>query len=147
MRSPGVIYRRYRQLKKKIIYDKMESAHQIKHENCTYGRVVLCTKNGKTEPLKICGYNLNIDNNTIEICDDPVSCNAFICKWNKEKVLKQTEEEFANPDTKRMLYPEITVMEWVLDKNLNDAVKSPNFFGRIIVRCIEFLEDLLKEMT
>ena len=147
MRSPGVIYRRYRQLKKKIIYDKMEKAHQTKHENCSYGKAFLCSVNGKTESLKVCGYSTNLDTSQIELCDDPISCNAFICKWNKEKVVKETEKEFSDPEVKRRLYPELTVMEWVLDKSLNDAVKAPSFFGKFIVKCIEFLENLLKEMN
>jgi hypothetical protein len=146
MRSPGVIYRRYRQLKKKILYDKIEQAKLCRHENCHYGKDITYTDVFHLEhSIRACNYNNLLSENKIEICTNPLECNAFVNKWSKEKIIEQAEKELLDHDLKKKLYPEITIMEWVLDKDLYDAAKNPGFFGVFIVRCIEFLENLLKK--
>jgi hypothetical protein len=145
MRSPGVIYRRYRQLKKKIIYDKMSVAHKKRHQNCCYGSLLSCRDSDKTTCLKICGYNSKEESDILEICDNPEECNAFICKWTKDQIIKNTIEELSDSKIKRRLYPELTVMEWILDKDLHEAILKPSLIGKIIVFLIDFLENLLKK--
>ena len=41
-------------------------------------------------------------------------------------------------------YPELNVLEWVLDKTLDDARKEPTIFVKIIVLAINLLEGLIK---
>lgn len=145
MRSPGVIYRRYRQIKKKFLYDKLELARACEHRNCHYGKLVSYTDvHGVEQTLKVCNYNSLLEKERIEICTNPVECNAYVNKWTKEKVVEAAEREFLDHDLKKKLCPELTMLEWVLDKDLNDAVKNPGFFTAIIVRCIEFLEGCIK---
>lgn len=144
MRSPGVIYRRYRQLKKKLLYEKVSAAHRRIHKNCVYGCTVPCTDNeGSVFRAKICLYELRFNKGLSE-CTDPGNCNAFVLKWTKEKVVKQFEKEISNPATKKKLYPELSLMEWMLDKDLKKATEEPGFFGRIIISIIDKLENLLK---
>lgn len=145
MRSPGVIYRRYRQIRKKILYDRMGEAFRCKHSNCHYGKVVTYKDDqGCEHTVKICNYYLNLNEGILELCTDPTSCNAFVNMWNKEKVIEEVDKELSDPTIKRDRYPELAVLEWALDKDLNDAVKNPGFFGNIIVSCIAFLEKLLR---
>ena len=136
MRSPGVIYRKYRQLKKKLLYDKIISAKQRIHCNCSYGKRL-------PGDINICLYGLSHEGD-LDICTNPWDCNAFALKWTKKKVLEQFNKELSNYKTKHTLYPELCAYEWVLDKNLHNAVKEPKFFGKILVQLIEFLENLLK---
>ena len=145
MRSPGVIYRRYRQIKKKIIYDKMSEAYKKSHCNCKYAQDLVCKDYQGEKSLKTCGFRIEVG--VIELCDNPVECNAFICKWSKEKNIKETEKEMSDPYLKKKLYPELILMEWVLDKSLHDALKEPNIFGKVIIKCISFLENLLKSIN
>lgn len=145
MRSPGVIYRRYRQIKKKILYDRVANAVQCLHENCHYGRVVTYKdEQGVGRSIKVCNYETALDQGVIELCTKPMECNAFVNKWTKDKINEAVDKELSDPEIKRRLYPELALMEWVLDKDLYDAVKNPGFFGNIIVKCIAFLEALMK---
>ena len=145
MRSPGVIYRRYRQIKKKILYDRMAQAGLCKHENCYYGKEVTYTDAFKVEHvIRVCNYNSVLDQGRIEVCTNPLECNAFTNKWTKDKVVEIVDKELGDHDLKKKLYPELTILEWALDKDLNDAVKNPGFFGTLIILCIEFLEGILR---
>lgn len=145
MRSPGVIYRRYRQIKKKILYDRLAEAHKCLHENCHYGKFIIYSDDtGVSKIIKVCGYNPTLDKGTIEGCTNPLTCNAFANKWTKEKIIEEVDKELADHDIKKRKYPELNILEWALDKDLNDAVKNPGIFGTIIIKCIEFLESILK---
>lgn len=144
MRSPGVIYRRYRQLKKKLLYEKVSRAHRHIHCNCVYGCTVPCTYDqGSIFQARICLYELRFNKGLSE-CTDAENCNAFVLKWTKEKVVEQFEKEIRNPETKKRLYPELSLMEWMLDKDLKKATEEPGFFGRIIISIIHSLENLLR---
>lgn len=145
MRSPGVIYRRYRQIKKKILYDALSEGRQCLHKNCHYGKVLRYTDEFN-RPLFIntCGYNSLQGSDQIEGCTNPVECSAYANKWTRDKIVEVVDAELSDHEIKKRKYPELTLLEWVLDKDLNDAIKNPGFFGRIIVRCIEFLESILR---
>jgi hypothetical protein len=145
MRSPGVIYRRYRQIRKKILYDRLAEARNCLHCNCYYGEILLYTDDsGKSTFLNICRYSSLLDKGIVEGCTNPSICNAFSNKWTKDKVVEEVEKELSDHDIKKRKYPELTLLEWVLDKDLNDAIKNPGFFGTIIIKCIEFLESILR---
>jgi hypothetical protein len=145
MRSPGVIYRRYRQIKKKILYDTLEKAKLCRHENCHYGKEVQYTDVFHMEhSLKVCNYTSLLSEGRIEVCTNPLECNAFVNKWNKNKVVEAVDSALSDPDLKRKCHPELTIMEWVLDKDLNEAIKNPGFLGTIVVKGIEFLEGILR---
>ena len=145
MRSPGVIYRRYRQIKKKFLYDRLEQARVCAHRNCHYGKVISYTDaQGVEHSISVCNYNSLLEKERIEVCTNPIECNAYVNKWTKDKVVEAVEKELMDYDLKKKLCPELTMLEWVLDKDLNDAIKNPGFFGAIIIRCIEFLEGCIK---
>jgi len=145
MRSPGVIYRRYRQIRKKILYDKLEQARQCKHCNCFYGLEVTYTDASDIEHLlKVCKYDFHLTEGHIEVCTKPHECTAYVNKWSKDKVVELVDKELSNHDIKKRLYPELITLEWALDKDLNEAVKNPGIFGSIIIRCIEILESILR---
>jgi uncharacterized membrane protein len=146
MKSPGVIYRRYRQLKRKLLYDKIVKARQICHGNCFYGKTL-----GHGSPLdpgftwfNICMYNYDTNDKEFVLCTCPKECNAFSNKWTKEKVLKEFENEMNDWTIKQKFYPEVIALEWVLDKDLTEAIKNPNILNRIVVGIILFMEKALK---
>ena len=92
----------------------------------------------------MCNYNALLDEGHIEVCTNPLACNAYANKWDKNKIIEVVDKELSDHAIKKCLYPELTLLEWVLDKDLNDAVKNPGIFGSIIVKCIEFLESILR---
>jgi len=162
MRSPGVIYRRYRQLKRRLLFEKIVEARRQKHTNCLYGVRVSCyDEDGVRRTLRLCAFQCHRDVVTakndkkttindvlkdVELCVRSEDCTAFINKHKdvKESVLREFEEELKNPETKSRLYPELCAYEWVLDKNLYDASQSHSPFVRMVVGMIAFLENILK---
>jgi hypothetical protein len=147
MKSPGVIYRRYRQLKRKLLYDKLVRARQQEHGNCFYGET-LTNMDGPHEIggswFRVCMYDYDPKTRKLVYCTCPGDCNAFANKWSKEKVEKLFEQELSDWKTKVEKYPELVALEWVLDKDLTDAIKRPRFLNVIIVAVIMFLERFLK---
>jgi hypothetical protein len=151
MRSPGVIYRRYRQLKRKLLYDRIVQARKTCHDNCHYGRSINTETEGRgTICFKLCVYGFDpesADSKKPELCTNPSECNAFVNKWTKEKVVQSFEEDLNNWEVKSRKYPELVALEWVLDKDLVEAVKNPGFFAKIVIRFMMFLEDSLVYMS
>jgi len=157
-----VIYRRYRQIKRRLLFEKVVEARRQKHTNCLYGVCVSCyDENGVHRTLRLCAFQCHRDvvaakdekkttiNDVlkdVELCVRSNECTAFINKRKnvKEAVIKEFEEELKNQDTKSKLYPELSAYEWVLDKNLYDASQSPSLFVRMIVGIINVLEKMLK---
>jgi len=148
MKSPGVIYRRYRQLKRKLLYDAVVEARQTCHANCFYGRMLEHDGHGGFTFFSACGYNFDLYNEKtrrdLPLCTCPAECNAFVNRWSRDKVEAQFEADMADWKKKLEKYPELVALEWVLDKDLTDAIKSPGMFGRMIVSVIMALEGLLK---
>lgn len=143
MKSPGVIYRRYRQLKRKLLYDKLQEIRKRSGKNCVYGKAIDIIDGNKTFHAHVCLYNKHIDSG-LECCNHADECNAFICKFAKEDVVVFFNQELKDPSVRNKKYPELNVLEWVLDKSLDDAIKEPTIFVKIIVLAIGFLEGLIK---
>lgn len=151
MKSPGVVYRRYRQLKRKLLYEKMVKARKIEFCNCHYGVTLDMFGDdfGHFSYVQICSYDYapaQFDIRKPFVCTNPRECSAFASIWTKEKVLEQFEKELNDWDTKQKLYPELVALEWVLDKELADAMKEPTFIGKIIISTIVVLEILLRHI-
>ncbi len=139
MKSPGVIYRKYRQLRRKLLYDTIQEAKRCSHSNCVYGKVVEVTTNGVTHKIPICLYSKNLDT-----CSNPLECNAFINKNIKEKVEEKLLNELKDPNIRANKYPELNLLDWVLDKTLEEAKKEPNLIVKVAVYLIGLLENLIK---
>jgi len=162
MRSPGVIYRKYRQLKRKYLYETIQASRKKRHENCAYGQLLKYRdERGIEKEVKLCTYNCmpcNLVDNTwsptcsgstksvegLDICTCPGECPAFASKWSKEEVTAKFEETLKNDDLKRRYYPELEAYQWVLDKSLTDAVEEPKLIGKVVIFLIKALEDFLK---
>lgn len=154
MKSPGVIYRQYRKLYRKVLYEKLKEARKEIHVNCAYGKPITIRNNsGESYQIKLCAYNcldfsdakkarLNLD--LLDHCTNPKECNAFAYKQSKEDVENELEREFKDPEIKYKKYPELSAYEWVLDKSLTEAKKDPGILGSFIVFLINLLEKLLE---
>lgn len=140
MKSPGTIYRRYRRMRRKALYDFMVESRSKLHKNCHYGKTILLQDNGV---LRLCTYEKE-SFDQIEVCTNPGDCNAFACVWSKEKALEQFNNELRDYEIKSQKYPDLTLLEWVLDKDLTDAIREPNWIGKIAIYVISLMERLLK---
>lgn len=162
MRSPGVIYRKYRQLRRKYLYETIQASRKKKHENCVYGKLLKYTdEQGNEQEVRLCTYNCaacSLTNNPeapylpsytmsvdgLDICTCPGECSAFAPKWSKEDVIERFEGILEDDELKHKFYPELEAYQWVLDKTLTDAKQEPGFIGKIIVFFIKTLEEVLK---
>jgi hypothetical protein len=143
MKSPGIIYRRYRQLKRKLLYEKMQEARKKVSKNCVYGKAIDILDRDRVIHTHICLYNENIKAG-LEVCNHACDCNAFICKFSKKNIEDEFNVELGDQTVRCKKYPELNVLEWVLDKTLDDATKEPTILVKIIVLAIAFLENLIK---
>ena len=143
MKSPGVIYRRYRQLKRKILFDKLQDAKRKLAKNCFYSKELEIVDGGKHLKLYVCLYNKNL-NNGLDVCNNQDGCNAFVYKFSKKDIENEFNNDLKNPTLRNKKYPELSCLEWILDKSLDDAKKDPSIFVKIIVLAINFLESLIK---
>lgn len=142
MKSPGIIYRHYRQLKRKLLYDLLSRARVVHHENCHYGKLLqYVDDSGIQRSVRMCAFDST--DKEIEICTNPQECNAFALKWTKDKVVQDFENLMGDSHLKRKVCPELIVLEWVLDKNLTDAVREPKCIEKMLVWMIGFLEKIL----
>lgn len=151
MRSPGVIYRRYRQAKKKILFDKISLIHQKSFENCMYGLPVDYKDNdSKSRTVKLCSFaagttsSATIDLASLDVCTCASKCNAFAPNKTKAQITHDFNEELKSPEIVLRKYPEVALMEWVLDNELEKAKVNMSPIKKLIVTIINFLERSLK---
>lgn len=147
MRSPGVIYRKYRQIRRKILHEKIQDARRRVHRNCHYGKIVTYTEHGVTRQVPMCMFPVKHGEGGPDVCTCPGECNAFAGKWTPKLVAEQFERELQDIRVMRRLYPELATLGWVLDKSLTDAMERPSWFGKILVSMINCLEELLKRIS
>jgi hypothetical protein len=163
MRSPGVIYRKYRQIKRKYLYEALVSSREKKHDNCVYGRSISYTDClGNPKEVLVCSYgclsksgealasiagpgtDLMNEVYGLDVCTCPRDCSAFASKWNREEVIRRFEGIVKNQALRSKCFPELEAYEWVLDKQLTDTANSPSYIGKVIIYLIKVLEDALK---
>lgn len=158
MRSPGVVYRRYRQLRRKLLFEKIQQSRQKINENCAYGKVLdyFDESTGTRQVINLCLYACKKNNlgskkhidtaEDLDVCTSPGICNAFACRWSKEEVEEDFNKDLRDYSIKEKKYPELALFEWILDKSLHDAQIDPGWFGRLLVRSIIVLENILKSI-
>lgn len=141
MKSPGIIYRQYRQMRKLALMRYIYASKRRLHENCFYSGLISYTDaDGKNKCVKLC--LLNKEN--LDVCTCPRDCNAFAPKWSEDMVVERFSSVMSNNSAKRRLFPELWAYEWVLDKSLTEAMKSPGLLSRALVWMISVLEAAIK---
>jgi hypothetical protein len=143
MKSPGIIYRRYRQLKRKILYEKLQESRRRIAKNCIYGKSLDIIDKYKTHSVYICLYNKDVSKG-LDVCNHPEECNAYICKNSRKDIEDGFENELKDFSIRNKKYPELSTLEWVLDKSLDDAKKEPTNFVKMVIFIINYLENLIK---
>lgn len=144
MRSPGVIYRQYRKLRKKHLFENIVEARRKDHKNCVWGRILTVTKNEETRNIPICIFDNTRSNGNYELCTCPKECNAFCVKSTKQSIIENFEDALKDPIRIKKEYPDLAMFQWILDKPLTDLKEYPPFGVRFIVAIISFLEGLIK---
>jgi hypothetical protein len=143
MKSPGVIYRQYRQARKLAFLRLITASRNKTHENCAYAGVIsYLDVDGKSKQVKICKFRPD----SLDVCTNPRDCNAFSRKWQDEQIAERFSSIMSNQAEMKRHFPELWTYEWVLDKSLNEARKSAGFLGSMIVSMIALLESALRSL-
>lgn len=123
MRNVREVYKKLREVKFKYLVKLYKRYTRKIPENCKYSYSYKI--NDKTEILLCLLHQPNLDLNSgifphlIEVCQDPKQCNGFIFKYTKENIKEVFEEDIK---LRKHLYPEISVLEWVLDKDKENKI-------------------------
>lgn len=146
MKSPGIIYRKYRQLKRFFILQEYQNALKKDYNNCSFCKILQYKDKYKIERnVFICTHQEN-NNKTIELkcCDDPKKCTFFLYKETKETIKNKIESNFNNQDYVKRNYPELYLLQWVLDYDTEKYKKKNSFLSFLIFKIIDFLNYLAK---
>jgi hypothetical protein len=145
MKSPTEI----RDKTKQIQFEYLKAfyrQHLVKEpQNCAYNREI--TIQGSSERgLRVCTYFS--DDSSFQVCNTnecSKSCNAFVARMDKSQLRAKLEEDIREHPVK---YPEIMVLNWVLDKEkLPD--EKPNIIERLKLVAFEttfFLSELFRRI-
>lgn len=145
MKSPGIIYRKYRQLKKFFMYQEWSIELKKTHNNCIYCHNLSYTdKKGIERKIPICTLKELTITKNIETCNNPAECLYFSYKKSKEKIKEDIITKFSDLSYIKKNYPELYLLEWILDNDLEKAKKKNNIFTIIIIKLIQLLEKLIK---
>lgn len=151
MRSPGVIYRQYRQQLRKVLYEKTVEALKKENKNCIYSVILKATRDEETRKIPLCAFRIQREGaEELEACTCPKECNAFAHKYSKEELRErlrsELEETLSDPKKAYSEYPDLAVYRWVLDKDLDDAEKEPKALVKPLVWLIHLLEEVIKAL-
>jgi len=131
MRSPGSIYRKLKEVRYRHLISMYRKYLRRSPENCLYNcQYAFVDSDGKERELRLCLYNQEqttleggVDPSLIDVCDQLrhcQNCNAFVLKCTREDVKKILEEELNNEKLKAKKYPDISALEWVLERHSNN---------------------------
>lgn len=145
MRSPGVIYRRYRQLLRKTLNEQIIDAKKRSQENCKYCIILKIKKNENSAKVPICMYSADSCDEA-EVCTNPQECVRYSNKYDdpKQYIKDKLSKEIKDPITVQKKYPELYAYQWVLDKQLTDSMNKPSLIQKFLIILIYFLENLVK---
>jgi len=143
MKSAGVIYRQYRQVRKLALIRALSMARQRTHENCHYASVIQYKDvDGYDKVTKLCLLHPGQP----DVCTNPRDCNAFAKRWTDDVVAEEFSKAMADDATKKRLFPELWAYEWMLDKSLTEAKKAPRGFSKMLVWMISILESVVRRL-
>ena len=150
MKSPGIVYRKYRQVKRKLLYYCLTESYKKAHDNCLYGHLIKYDDtDNRHRSAKLCLFGVrdkqNLDARNLDVCTCAMECNAFAPKATKDEVVKNFESDVENEFICSEKYPELAAYLWVLDKDLELAKKNPNVFNMFVIYLINILEKVLKK--
>lgn len=141
MKSPGVIYRQYRQARKLAFIRALSASRVRKHENCHYaGTIAYRDVDGSDKTVKLC----HLRPDKMDVCSNARDCNAFARRWTDAQVADEFNRIMGNEAEKKRTFPELWAYEWVLDKSLKEARDSGGLVSALIVSLISFLESILR---
>jgi len=157
MKKPYLVYKKYRATQKAILNSELEKSKVVCPGNCKFNQEVFFQERNVTIPMCTWGQFDNgkeVDTDKLVICSSNKQareCNTYSSRFpDEESVAMSIREKAINPEDKRKNYPELSVLEWVMDNDLHELKASSRkvgFLSRTLLWYINKLEDLLKKLN
>jgi hypothetical protein len=137
MKNVRAIYQKLREVKYYHLVEIYKQYSKRIPTNCKYNYQYVIGDNETRNGCPDCGapiriglcllHQPNLDLKTkviphlVDVCQEPrhcINCNGFIARYGKEDIKKIFEEELKNMTIKRIKYPDICALEWVLEQSI-----------------------------
>ena len=135
MRSPGVVYKKLKEVKYYYLVALYRKYFKKEPENCIYNKEYLFEANGQRREIRLCLLHTKgaLNLNMVDICEKSHHCNncdAFIFRYTKEDIKKIMEKDLSDKVVRQIKYPNICALEWVLERSIEEPPISMNWFQR-----------------
>lgn len=152
MKRPYLVGLKCRELMKKHFEAYASKKLSVCPANCRHNQAIIIG-DLKTE-VRICTAaqrpGMTVETNRIILCQtitQAAECSLYDPKYVlRSDVEEAFKSEVSDPARKRQLYPDVAALEWVLDNDYHEAVRSTKFHVRIMLKLISYLEKLIKRI-
>ena len=149
MKRPYLVGLKIRELQKKHFEALAAKSLARCPANCKYNQPLVLGDHA----VRICTAGqrpgLPVDSHKIVLCQSitqAMECRLYDPKYvTKGDVADALKAEISDPHRKRLLFPDIAALEWVLDSDLHAAVSEPRFVVRVLLKVVGLLEKAIKK--
>lgn len=163
MRKVRQIALKLRDLKYHYLVKHYKRLLSRKPENCRYNYPYVLKKDKTTAVINLCFLhqpesnlpegrfiwpppnpgNAKIQPHLLDICHEThhcIHCNAFTFRYTKKEIKDYFEKKLEDPKYKEKNYPDIYLLEWVLEKSSSDTPLT-GFFWKIFYHIKKYIKD------
>ena len=148
MRSPGSVFRKMKELRYRHLVSIYRSYFKRMPNRCLYNHpYIFIDGDGIEKEIRLCLYNQDHNSldegivpSLLDVCQElkhVQRCNAFVFKYDKDKLRKIFEDELQDEKIKSKKYPDIFALEWVLERYSTKTV--PGIVGILWYKIKKFL--------
>jgi len=155
MKRPYLIHKKYTGLLRAAFNTEIEAAKVKCPGNCKYNQEVFFEE--RNISISMCSWgqfdqDSKVQTDKLLICStnkQARECNTFSPVLSDESdVRAHIKSKNVTPESKRENYPEISILEWVMENDLHKLKEAKlGFTSRIVLSLINKLENLLKYLN
>ena len=151
MRKPYEVYKKYKELQKSHFNRERAEACERCPTNCRYNRKIHLSDRNIDLQLCSLGQGVNsgeLDPSLLLVCSakrQALECNAYSPKHQTpEDIVALIQLKAQDPQTRRESYPELVLLEWVMNNQLHELQQQEKkgIIHRVIFWAITKLESI-----
>lgn len=137
MKSVRDVYKKLREVRFRYLVILYKRYLKRAPDLCKYNREFRVESNGQARFIRLCMLHQpekGLAPNLLDVCEQVghcEECNAFVCRHTKDSIKEMFESQLKDPRVKARTYPEIAVLEWVLEQDVN-GIRRLSWFEKII---------------
>jgi hypothetical protein len=131
MRSPGVVYKKLKEVKYRHLISMYRKFFRKIPENCKYNKKYEFMVDGEIREVRLCMLHQDKDGinpELLDLCEQlhhSSRCDGFILRYTKDDIKTLFEQEMSDKSIKEKRYPDICALEWVLERSAPGSVTWP----------------------